>query len=141
MQKRSTIVTFWLLAVVFLVIVSQILIPSFRDLLKGSQLFLIPMAFFCLLGIILLLLVLREKEGGKLKKFLLLTGASAAGFFVFVILHNVFYAINFLTKDIFILNYLMQGLYVLFFFIAVPICPIVFLIGLIGSVRLLMRKG
>ena len=138
--KRSTIVTFWTLAGVFLVVAGQLFIPAVRNLLKGSELFLIPMAFFCLLGIALLVLTIKEKLKGKLKKFLLLTGASATGFFVFVVLHNAFYALSTVTVDIFILNYIVQGLDVASFLIATIVCPIGFLVGLVGSMALLIKK-
>jgi len=138
--KRSTIITFWALVGVFLVIISQFFVPAVGDLLMGSELFLIPMALFCLLGIVLLVLVVREKVGGKLKKFLLLTGVSATGFFIFVVLHNVFYALGVVTENIFVLNYLMQGLHVIFFLMATPVCLIGFLVGLVGSIVLLIKK-
>ena len=137
--KRSTIITFWGLAGIFLVILCQFFVPVFDDLLTG-YLFLVPMAIFCILGIILLVLTLREKAGGKLRKFLLLTGISATGFFVFVILHNAFYALSVVTKGIFALNYLMQGLHIIFFLMATPVCLIGFLVGLVGSVVFLIRK-
>ncbi len=138
--KKSTIITFWTLAGVFLVIVGQLFIPAVQDLLQGPKLFLTPMALFCLLGIVLLVLTLKEKVAGKLKKFLLLTGASATGFFVFVVLHNAFYALSTVTGDIFILNYLVQGLGVAFFLIAVLVCPIGFLVGLVGNIVLWIKR-
>ena len=124
---------------VFLVILCQFFIPAFGDLFDGSELFLVPMAIFCLLGLVLLILSLREKSIGKLKKFLILTGVSASGFFIFVILHNLFYALGMIVEEIFILNYLIEGLHVVFFLTAVIVCPIGFLIGMIGSIILLIK--
>ena len=138
--RQSTIVTFWTLVGVFLVVLCHFFIPLFRDLLKGSELFFIPMAVFCLLGVVLLILSLKEKAKGKLKKFLILTGASAVGLFVFVILHNVFYALSTITGEIFILNYLMEGLHVAFFLMAIPVCLIGFLVGVIGSIVFFIKK-
>ena len=139
--RRSTIVTFWMLVGVFFVVLCQFFIPVFRDFFKGSELFFIPMAVFCLLGLVLLILSLREKVESKLKKFLILTGASALGLFVFVILHNAFYALSTITGEIFILNYLIEGLQVAFFLMAIPVCPIAFLVGVIGSIILLIKKN
>jgi len=92
------------------------------------------------LGILLLVLTLKNKIERKLKKFLLLTGASATGFFVFVFLHNVFYALGKITGHILIINYLMEALHVIFFIIAIFICPIGFLVGIAGSIVLFIKK-
>jgi len=88
--KQSTAAIFFALIGVFIFIIGQFFIPAIRDLFMGSKLFLIPMGIFCLLGLVLLVLALKEKAEGKIKKFLILTGASSTGFFVFVILHNAF---------------------------------------------------
>ena len=138
--KQSTVAIFWTLIGIFIFIIGQFFIPVIRDLFMGSELFLIPMGVFCLLGLILLVLALKEKAEGKIKKFLILTGSSATGFFVFVILHNVFYALNTVVKDIFILDKLTEGLHALFFLVAVIACPIGFLIGIIGTIVLFIKK-
>ncbi len=132
--KKSTVATFWALVGVFLVILGQFFIPAFRDSLRGSKLFLIPMVFFSLLGITLLVLTSKEKATGKLKKFLMLTGASATGFFVFVFLHNAFYALSTITNHIIVLNYLIEALHAAFFIIAICVCPIGFLVGIVGTI-------
>lgn len=137
--RQATILTFWALIAVFLVVVCQIFTPLFEDLLKG-KIFLIPMAVFFLLGLVLLILSLREKVEKKLKNFLILTGASAVWLFVFGILHNLFYALGTITKKIFVLSYLIEGLHITFFLIAVLVCPIGFLIGAIGSIVILTKK-
>jgi len=91
---------FWLLLAVFLVTVSQFCIPVIRELLRGSSLFLLPFAVFSLLGAALIFLTLKERVRGMLKKFLILTGASAAGFSAGVALHNFFYALGVITEHI-----------------------------------------
>lgn len=132
--------TFWALIGTFVVVLGEFFIPAFRNLLRGSELFLIPLAVFSLLGLALLVLTLKEKVGGKLKKFLLLTGASATGFFVFVFLHNAFYALATITSHIIVLNYSMEALHMVFFVIAIPVCPLGFLVGLVGTIVLLIRQ-
>ncbi len=132
-------ITFYGLILVFFALLCQFFVPVFDDLLIGYM-FFVPMALFCLLGIILLVLTLREKVGGKLRKFLLLIGVSATGFFVFALLHNFMSPLEKITEDIFILSYLIQGLSVIFFLLAVLICPIGFLVGLVGSIVLLIKK-
>ena len=138
--KQSTLVTFWVLIGVFVVIVCEFFVPAFRDLLKGSLLFLVPMAVFCLLGLALLILTLKEKVAGKLKKFLLLTGASALGFFVFVLLHNFVYGlfVYFFGPDFWVRIGL--GDEPFFFIMAIFVCPIGFLVGVIGTIVLLIKQ-
>ena len=84
---------FWALVGVFIVVISLLLIPALRNLLKGPSLFLSPFAVFSLLGVALIVFTVKEKVGGMPKKFLLLTGASSAGFLVFVLLHNAVFAL------------------------------------------------
>jgi len=77
---------------------------------------------------------------GKLKKFLILTGISAAGFFVSVLLHNFFYGLGVMARQIVVLSCLLEILHVLFFIIAIFICPLGFLIGVAGSVVLFIKR-
>ena len=138
--KQSTIITFWALIGTFVFILGVFFIPAIGDLFRGS-IFLLPLIVFSLLGIALIILTLKEKPEGKLKKFLILTGVSAFGFFVFVVLHNAFYALGIITKEIFVLSSLMEVLHVVFFLIAIPVCPIGFLVGAIGSITILIKKN
>ncbi len=139
-MSKALILTFWILVGIFLVVLSELFIPVFQDLLRGSLLFLVPIAVFFSFGVALIVLTLKERIEGASKKFLLLTGASAAGFFVFVFLHNAFYAISTVTGDIMILNYLIEGLGVVFFITAVFICSLGFLTGMVGSIVLFIKK-
>ena len=139
-MKKSLITTFWALMVMFIVILCQFFVPAFTDLFRGSLLFLSPFLIFSLLGGLLIFLTRKEEIEGKLKKLLILTGASAAGFFVFVLLHNLFYAFGVIASSIAILRYLMEILHVTFFLIAIFVCPLGFLIGAIGSIIILVKK-
>lgn len=139
-MKKSLILTFWILVGIFFLIISEFFIPALRDLLRGSKLFLVPLILFSLLGVLLLVSTLRNKIEGKLKKFLLLTGTSATGFFVFVFLHNAFSALGTITGHIPIVNYLIEALQVASFIIAIFICPIGFLVGVIGSTVLFIKQ-
>jgi len=78
-------------------------------------------------GILLLYLTLKRKIQGKLRLFLLLSGASAAGMPVFAILHNLVYAllVHFRGEG--------TGDEPFFFILAIIVCPIGLLTGLIGS--------
>ncbi len=140
MKSCSISTIFWFLLAIFVFITLQMTLPAIRDLFRGSV-FLLPVAVFFLLGLALMLATLKQQARGKLKKFLLLTGASAVGFFAGVILHNAFYALAVVAKEITVLKYIFEGLHVFFFLIAIPVCPIAFLVGMMGSIILLVKKG
>ena len=129
---------FWALVGVFVVILCLLFIPPFRDLLAGSELFLTPFAVFFLLGIALLVLTLREKVGGTLRKFFLLTGASSTGVLVFILLHNLVYG---LFIYFFGEGFWNGGDEPFFFIMALIICPLGFLVGVVGSIVLAIKKS
>ncbi len=139
-QKRNTlIIMFYLVIIVFIITVGMLLIPGFRGYINTAFV-IISGIILVILGSVLIGLTLVQKVEGKLKKFLMLTGASAAGFFVFALLHNIFYALGQVTGHITILSYLMKAFEVIFFLIAIFACPIGFLIGVIGSIVLFIKK-
>ena len=123
-----------------LLVVAEFFIPPIRNLFRGTFLFLLPLATFSFLGIVLTILTYKEKNKGTFRKLLFLTGLSSAGFFICTILHNVFYALNILSKDIFLLNNIMEILHVLFFLTSIFICPACFLVGMLGSLIYIFQK-
>ena len=131
---------FWALVGVFIVIVSVFSIPAFRDLVMGFLFIIISGSIFLLLGVALIVLTIKEKVGGTLKKFFLLTGASSAGFFVFVLLHNFIYGlfIHFLGADFW--DRIGLGDEPVFFIMAIVVCPLGFLVGAIGSIVLGIKR-
>jgi len=139
--KKSLIpATFYALIGVFLVIISIFFVPAVTESLKGPLLFLSPFFIFSLLGAALIFLTIKGKVKGKLKKFLILTGVSAAGFFVSILLHNFLYALAIIASHIVILKYIFEFLHVTFFIIAIFVCPPGFLIGVVGSIVLFIKK-
>jgi hypothetical protein len=140
MNEKLSWPIFWALVGVFIVIVCFFFIEPFMDLLAGSELFLTPFIVFFLLGIALIVLTLREKVTGMLKKFLLLTGASAAGLLVFAVLHNAFYALGIASSHITVLSSLAEFLHVAFFIMAIPVCLIGFVVGAAGSIVLTIKR-
>jgi len=139
-QKENTLtITFYLLVAVFVSAISIIFIPAFRGFVSGTFM-IISGVILVILGSVLIGLTLVQKVEGKLKKFLMLTGASAVGFFVFALLHNIFYALEQVTSHITILSYLMKAFEVIFFLIAIFACPIGFLIGVIGTIIMFNKK-
>ncbi len=131
---KKTEAVFWALVGIFVLILSAFFIPPVREIFKGPS-FLIMIAFYFLLGALLIFFTLKEKNKGTLKKFLILTGASALGFFIFAILHNLFYGLEVIT------NQPVFGLlHALFFIISVFICPLGFVAGATGSTILFVKK-
>lgn len=140
MKKYLIPATFCALVGVFVVVVVLLVFfPVFRGRIGLSLVIGSWVALF-LLGVVLIFLTLRQKVEGKLKKFLILTGASSAGFFISAILHNVFYGVGMVVEHITVLKYLAEALHVAFFLIAIPICPLAFLVGVVGSAVLFFRE-
>ena len=139
-QKENTLtIIFYLLAVFFVLAISIIFIPAFRGIVSGTFM-IISGVIMVILGSVLIGLTLVQKVEGKLKKLLILTGASAVGFFIFILLHNIFYALVQVTSHVSILNYLMKAFEVIFFLIAIFACPIGFVIGVIGTIVMFNKK-
>ena len=139
MVGRLTWPIFWALVGVFIAIASVMAIPPFRELFWGS-LFIISWAVFFLLGVLLIVLVVQGKARGMLRKLLILTGASSVGFIAFVLLHNAFYGLSEMTSHIAILSSVMGFFHMAFFIMAVPVCLIAFLVGVVGSIVLRYKK-
>lgn len=139
MSDRLRWPVFWALVAVFIIIVCLFAVPAFNDLLHGLW-FLTPFAVFFLLGIALVVFSVRGSAGGGLKKFFILTGASAAGFFLFVLLHNAFYALAELSSHITVLGVLMEFFHAVFFIVAVVVCPLGFLVGMVGTIVLGIKR-
>ena len=138
MKNKASWPLFWALLGVFVFILCFFFIPPVRGLLTGSGLFFAPFAVFLLLGVALLVFTLREKLAGLLKAFFLLTAASAAGVFVFILLHNLVYGL--------FIHFLGEGFWngiggdePFFFIMAIIVCPLGFLTGAVGSIVLRIR--
>jgi hypothetical protein len=127
---------FWTLLAVFIILVCLLFLEAFRDLLSDSILYLSPFAVFSLLGGALIVLTLRQRVGGALKKFFLLTGASAAGVLVSILLHAAIYA---LFRHFFGSDFWNGGDELFFFTMAVVVCPLGFLVGVVGSIALRIK--
>ena len=136
MKGKASWPIFWALVAVFVVVLCFFFVPPLRDLLAGSELFLTPFAVFFLLGIALIVLTLREKVEGILKKFFLLAGASAVGVLVFILLHNAVYG---LFIYFFGEGFWNGGDEPFFFIMAIIVCPLGFLVGVVGSIVLAIK--
>jgi len=133
--KKKSIITFWLLILVGIFVLIQFIVPILRGII-----FLLPIGILFLLGIALIIFTIKDKIKGKLKFFLLLTGISSTSFFVSIILHNMFYAFAILSKNIILLQKIMEILHTLFFLIGIPLCPLGFLVGVVSTIILINRN-
>jgi hypothetical protein len=73
------------------------------------------------------------------KSFLLLLAFSALGFVVFAILHNLLYALGEMTALTW-LKAILEALHVAAFLIALLLCPVGVLVGLVGWVAAVFRS-
>jgi hypothetical protein len=91
---------------------------------------------FTFLGATLVCLTIILKIRGMLRLFLILTGASAVGFLVSVVLHNLVYGlfIYFFGEDFWDRIGMMDEPF--FFCLAIFVCPVLFLVGSLGSIVL-----
>jgi hypothetical protein len=131
MKDKPIWSVFWALVAVFVVVLGIMFIGM---PLQGYVLFA-GLAVLFGLGVALLVLVARAKLKKMLKAFLLLTGASATGIPVFVVLSNVVYGL--------FIYFFGPGFWggiggdePFFFILAVIVCPLAFLVGAIGSIVL-----
>jgi len=137
MKRRLSWPIFWALVGVFVVIASVFLIPAARELLMGFAFLIASGTVFFLLGVALIFLTVREKVRGKLKKFFILTGASSAGFFVSFLLHNAIYG---LLIYWFGADFWKGGDEPVFFVMATVVCPVGFLVGVVGSIVITIKE-
>ena len=143
-KRRGFLLTivFWVLVITFVMAISYIFAPIAISIRRSLwPLFVIFSIISLLLGIILIFLTLEEKIKGCLKRFLLLTGISVIGMPVSIILHNLIYGlfIYFFGQDFWERIGLPDE--PIFFIIAVLVCPIGFLVGVIGSTILFTKQG
>jgi len=132
---------FWALVGIFAVIASVFFIPAVRELIMGFLFLAISGAVFTLLGVALIISTVKEKVAGMLKKFLILTGASAAGISVSGFLHNAFYGLFIYWFGADFWDRIGLGDEPFFFIMAIFVCPIGFLVGAVGSIVLAIKRS
>ena len=93
----------------------------------------LPGLAMCYVGAISIILAFVH-SWRRVKHFFILLSTSLVGFFVFVVLHNVFYGLGQMAADINILAQLLDFFHAVFFIIAALVCPAGFLIGAGGSI-------
>jgi hypothetical protein len=113
---------FWAMVGVFIIVIGLMFIPRLPVRFNAFSAWIVLVG----LGVTLLVLTVKAKVGGMLKKFLLLTGGSAVGFLIFVLLHNMISALLNTEEPV-------------FFIIATIVCPIAFLVGAVGTIVLAIK--
>jgi hypothetical protein len=155
-ERRGKIVNklilpiFWSLLGTFLLLffVMQLpMLPPVRESINSTlsvnfvpTLFLFSGALFLLLSLTLLILAIRAELDKTLKRYLILTGASAAGILVSIVLHNLAYGVfsHFFGEDFWQRTGLEDEPF--FFLMAIIVCPIAYLVGTVGSIVLITRR-
>ena len=142
MEEREKVKTkllrsvFWALVGVFVVMVCIFAIPAARELLMGLPFIVVSGAVFGLLGIALIVFTVKQRMGGLVEKFLLLTGASAVGIPASIFLHNAVYGLFIYW---FGADFWNGGDEPFFFVMAVIVCPLGFLVGVVGNIVLAVK--
>ena len=137
MESKLVRSIFWALIGIFVVVVCLFAIPAAGRLLTGLLFLITAGAVLFLLGGALIFLTVKQKVSGMLKKFLLLTGASAVGIPVFAVLHNVVYMLGMMW---FGRSAWGNGDEPVFFIMALVVCPLGFLVGAVGSIVLATKE-
>jgi hypothetical protein len=132
----STLVVFWLTFALFILVMA------------GMYLYFIPyigiitgvafMAILSILGIVLIILAAKGKFIKIARVFFILTGASALGMGLSMVLHNLVFALLIKLFGESILG--SMGDEPVFFILATIICPLAILVGSIGSIVLISKK-
>jgi len=104
---------------------------SLQGLFSGSA-FLALMLLCFVLGVFLIYLVTKQMKKNKLNKYLILTGASASGTVASIVLHNMLYALSIVINHVPLFKSVVDVFQVIFFLIAVLVCPIGLLAGVFG---------
>ena len=135
MKKKRKLIwsIFWAFVGVLVVAVSVFFI--FGDLLVGAENpTLMGYVFFISVGIVitglgvtLMVLTAKTEMREGLKKFLLVTEASFVGFPVFALLHNA-------------VSGLLNTEEAVFFILAIPVCPLGFLVGIVGTITIIIKQ-
>jgi hypothetical protein len=124
-------IIFTSITILFLIIILSIFM-SVRIIMQN---FPIIILIITILSTILIILTKKSKLSKKQKKYLILTAIGIIGFSTFSILHNLFYALLTLITNNLILSFIIESLEVLSFIISIFVFPIIFLIGIIGSIK------
>ncbi len=134
MRSGKRWLCFWALLVVVIIIAALICIRVESSVLRVDALFFASGIALLVVGGALVFFTVKEKTRGRLRILLILTGASAVGTTVGVILHNAVYGILIFLFGAGIWERIGVPDEPVFFVLALIVCPIGFLIGSIGTI-------
>jgi len=129
---------FKVLVILSILVMLNMLVPDI-GLMPGPYVFILWIFHF-VTGVGLIVTTYREKTTGKRKFYLLLSGFSSAGFLLGVVLHNFLYALGTITENLVIVNKIINFFEVAFFLAATIICPVGFIVGMIGTLIILKKS-
>jgi len=138
-KARLTWVVFWALVAAFVAVASVFLIPAAREAATGLVMAISGAVLF-LLGAALVFLAVKRQPPGMPRRFLILTGASAAGIPVSVLLHNVIYGLFIHCFGADFWDRIGLADEPVFFVLAILVCPTAFLVGTIGTIVLATKR-
>jgi len=133
----ATIAIFWTLVAFSILTLSNIFLMNGLNLLN-RYLFFASAAILTCLGIALIVLTVRAKLNKISKAFFILTGASASGIVIGSVLHNLVYALFILIFGQSFWG--SMGDEPVFFILAIIVCPVALLVGIIGCIVLIAKK-
>ena len=129
-KKDLTKIVFYKMIIVFILMLIFFFFPDAELFTLAA----IAGLIFFILGIVLLILTLKKKKKNKQRKFLLMTSIGSIGVLAGSILHNLLYAMAILTQETLLLSWLFEFLHAAFFIFSLIVCPILFIVGTIGTV-------
>jgi hypothetical protein len=131
---------FWALAAIFIVVLLFLFSPAVRDILRTNPVLLVLGISLLALGGAIIYLTIKEKLTGLQMVFMLLTGASASGITVCVLLHNAIYGLFIYWFGAGFWNGIGLTDEPVFFFLGIVFFPITLLVGIIGGIVLVLRN-
>lgn len=134
-EGSRMLLLFWALVLIYFMLLLAVLSPA--GLREGPRIvefgFFAAMALLVLLGAAEIIETVRSRTRGHLRLFLLLTGVAAIGTPVSIFLHNF---VSMLVGSWF--GWKEEGF---FFILALFVFPLVFLVGVCGTVITILRFG
>ena len=126
------------LIILSILVMLDMFVPNIGRM-TGPYVFILWILHFAA-GVGLIITTYKEKISGKHKFYLLLSGFSSASFLLGVVFHNLLYALGTITENLVILNKIINFFEVAFFLVATLICPVGFIVGMVGTVIILKKS-
>lgn len=139
LKHKLTTALLILLGLNLLIISAEFFVPNVRDTVLGAEIFLLPMITMFVLGTSLFILLKKYEYEKSLRIFLTMSAIGSFGFFLSIFLHNASYALAIFFENAYVPMTIFNILEVIFFIIAIPICPIIFIVGYVGSIILWIK--